>query len=283
MSERLVQARALVEALGLRPTVGEHASARYGYLAGSDDERAADFNAAVGDPNVRALFTLRGGYGAMRVLDRLDYDGLRADPKIVLGYSDITAILNAVTARAGLVTFHGPLADASQFTAQGINWLRRALMDPRPIGTLESPQAGTIVAGSACGRLVGGNLSLICALLGTPYALDFRGAVAFFEEIREAPYRIDRMLTQLMLSGAFEGAAGIAVGTCVDCDPSAEDAEFSLSLLEMLRDRLQALGKPAFYGAQIGHLPEQRTLPIGVRATLDANARTLTIEEAGVV
>jgi muramoyltetrapeptide carboxypeptidase len=170
----------------------------------------------------------------------------------------------------------------SQFTERETQWLRRVLMEPRPIGTLTAPEAVTLVSGAARGRLVGGNLSLISALLGTPYALDFRGGLVFIEDIGEAPYRIDRMLTQLRLSGALDVAMGIVVGTCVDCDPPKDAAEFSLSLLDVLRDRLRGLGKPVLYGAPIGHFPEQWTLPIGVTATLHADARTLTIEEAGV-
>lgn len=276
--QQLAEARAIVESLDLRVLVGKHALSHHGYLAGTDEERAADFNAAVRDPNVRAIFALRGGYGAMRLLEHIDYDALRADPKVLLGYSDITVLLNAVTARTGLVTFHGPVVAVWEPTPLALEWLRNALMSAQPLGKLTAPDALTITPGSAHGRLAGGNLSLISALSGTPYAVDFRDAIVLIEDIDELPYRIDRKLTQLRLSGALQSAAGFVVGTFLDCEAPEEAAPFSFSLEEVIRERLGDLGKPTIYRAPVGHIEEQWTLPIGATATLDASARTLTIE-----
>lgn len=272
--ERLAIAIERVEALGLRPRPGRHALDRHGYLAGTDDARVADINAALHDPDIRGIFALRGGYGTTRLLDAVDFAAFAGDPKVVIGYSDLTALLNALHARTGIVTYHGPVAAGSAFGANVVDWLRRALFD-ETIGTLSAPMAQTIRPGRARGRLIGGNLSLIAALGGTPYALDFKDAIAFFEEVDEAPYRIDRMLTQLRSSGSLRGVRGIVVGECRNCD-AAPDTPFESSLAYVLSDRLSDLGVPTIVGAPIGHIDEQWTLPIGARVELDADRKTLS-------
>ncbi len=212
--EQFARAEDVVRSLGLVPRIARYARQRRGYLAGSDDERASDFNDAVRDPEIRGIFALRGGYGTMRILDAIDYAALAANPKVVLGYSDLTAILNTITQRTGLVTFHGPVAALSPFTENESAWLRRALMRSEPLGELHDANAYAITGGTACGRLCGGNLSLVTSLLGTPYEIDTSRAILLIEEVDEAPYRIDRMLTHLRLSGALSRAAGILVGRC---------------------------------------------------------------------
>ncbi len=281
--EDLQRACAAVEALGLRPRVGANALERYGYLAGSDAQRAEDFNVAARDPDIRAIFALRGGYGTLRILDLLDYGALRADPKVLLGYSDLTALLNAVSARSDLVTFHGPVAAISPFTPMVVEALRRAICVARPLGTLHVPEMETICGGTARGRLAGGNLSLLAALIGTPYAVDTLGTLLFFEDVDEAPYRIDRMLTQMRLSGGLGVAAGIVAGRFHNCDvPEEARTPGSFGSAQAIDDRLRDLAVPSLRGALIGHIEEQWTIPIGAWATLDADARTLTIEEAAV-
>lgn len=255
-----------VRDLGFVPRLGDHVRKNRGYLAGSDEERAADFNAAARAADLRGIFALRGGYGTMRLLDAIEYDALRADPKAVLGYSDLTALLNAITQRANIVTFHGPVAALSQFTAEETQWLRAAVAAAAPIGELHAPEAKALIPGVARGRLAGGNLSLIAALEGTPYAVDTRGAILLIEDVDEAPYRIDRMLTQLRLSGALQRAAGVIAGGFTNCG----DYE------QVLRDRLGDLGIPVLLDVPSGHIEQQWTLPIGARATLDASRRTLT-------
>lgn len=266
---RLESARATVEALGLRTRVAPNAMERRGFLAGSDAQRLADLNGALRDPQVRGIFALRGGYGTMRILDAIDYAGLAADPKVVLGYSDLTAPLNAITQRTGLVTFHGPVAALSQFTAAETAWLRRAVMQTQPLGELQSADTHILAAGDARGRIAGGNLSLIAALAGTAFEVDTAGALLVIEEVDEAPYRIDRMLTQLRLSGALERAAGILVGRCANCDVDEQHPYAEMPLAETLRDRLSDLGVPVLTQLPIGHAGEQWTLPIGMPARIE--------------
>ena len=267
------RAQEMVRALGLVPRVGAYAKAsELGYLAGTDEQRASDFNEAARDPLVRGIFALRGGYGSMRILDRIDYVALANDPKVILGYSDLTAALNAITRQTGLLTFHGPLAALSQFSALETQALRAALMRAEPLGVLQAPQARTLIPGAASGRIAGGNLSLIAALIGTPYEIDTDGALLVLEDVDESPYRIDRMLTQLRMNGALSRAAGIIAGGWTNCGVTDE----------LLRDRLGDLAIPILTETLIGHIDEQWTLPIGARATLDAQARTLTFDEPAV-
>ena len=268
-----------MKALGLAPIVGPHAHERYGYLAGRDADRIADFNWAIRNPHVRAIVALRGGYGTTRILDELDYDGLHASPKVVMGFSDMTAVLNAIARRSNLVTFHGPVAARESHYGTGTrSFIERAWMSRAPIGTLHSSNAQTLHGGRATGRLAGGNLSLIAALCGTPYAVATSGSLLIIEETEESPYRIDRMLTQLRMAGAFSGARGI-LGGAFNKIPAGGA---TLTLDTVLTDRLGSLGKPAVFDTPIGHIEEQWVLPIGLPATLDASAHTLTIDESAV-
>ena len=267
-----------VESLGLKVRLGKNASDQDGYLAGTDAQRAADFNEMARDRGVRGIIALRGGYGTMRILDHLDYRALAADPKVILGFSDMTAVVNAIALRSGIVTFHGAVAALSTFTAVETAYLERALMSREPIGTLHAAGSTRLRGGRATGPLAGGNLSLVCALAGTPYAIPARGAILFLEETHEEPYRVDRMLQQLRLGGYFRDAAGIAFGACSHCDASGP----ALSLPDIYADTFGAANRPALYGAQIGHIRDQWVLPVGVAATLDADAGTLSIRESAV-
>jgi muramoyltetrapeptide carboxypeptidase len=269
--EEFARAKRVVESLGLVPRLGRNAAKHDGYLAGSDDQRAADFNEAARDPKVRGIFALRGGYGTMRILDAIDYAALAGDPKVVVGYSDLTALLNAIAQRTGLVTFHGPVAALSQFGADETEWLRRAVMSAAPIGELVAGGVHTMSGGGARGHLRGGNLSLVTALIGTPYAIDTAGALLVLEEVDEAPYRIDRMLTQLRLSGALAKAAGILIGRCRNCDVDAEHPYAAMPFARVLWDRLGDLGVPVLSDLPIGHDGEQWTIPIGLEAELHGN------------
>lgn len=259
----------MVRSLGLVPRLGARARRKDGYLAGSDEERAADFNEAVRDPQVRGVFALRGGYGTMRILDALDYDALAADPKVLLGYSDLTALLNAVTQRTGLVTFHGPVAALSDFTENETAWLRRAVLQLEPLGELACDEASVIADGNAQGRVRGGNLSLVSALEGTPFEIDTAASILVLEEVDEAPYRIDRMLTQLRLSGALARVAGVLVGRCARCGVNEDHPYAAMPLERTLRDRLGDLGVPVIAELPIGHAGEQWTLPIGLDARIE--------------
>jgi muramoyltetrapeptide carboxypeptidase len=266
--------------LGLEPVLGAHVRAQDGYLAGSDAARADDFNRMARDASVRAIVALRGGYGTMRILETLDFDAIRSDPKIVMGYSDITAIVNAIATRSGVVAFHGPVAaHGSSYTGKAREYFERTLVSPDPVGTLHIAHPRRISAGRARGRLAGGNLSLVSSLTGTPFAIPGNDALFFFEETHEAPYRIDRMLTQLQLSGALRDARGVLVGTCTDCVDDGPTPPADAVIASCLRP----LGVPVVANAPIGHIATQWIVPIGVRAELDADAATLTLLEAAVV
>lgn len=273
-------AREALEALGLRVALGAHAGARRGYLAGDDAARAADLNAAFADPAIRGIVCVRGGYGAMRLLPRLDYAAVRRDPKPVLGYSDITALLCGLAAQTGLVGFHGPVA-AGSWPAFNAAQFRQLLLE-RALPEYANPQERgddllvrqnrtvTITGGRARGPLVGGNLAVLAALVGTPYLPEFDGAILFLEDVGEAPYRIDRMFATLRLAGLLDRVAGVVFGQCTDCKPG--DGYGSLTLEQILDDYLRPLGIPAYRGAQIGHLREQFIVPVGGQVELDADA-----------
>ena len=288
---RIALAREQLEAIGLQVKVGAHAYARDSYLAGSDEERAADLDAMFADPEVRGIFCFTGGWGSPRVLPRLDFERIRRHPKALIGFSDITALLNAVHQRTGLVTFHGPVADGD-LKPWTLEQLRRVVMSAAPIGALANPPKKddelvprayrilTLRAGRAAGKLVGGNLSLVAALMGTPWEIDTQGAILLLEDVHEELYRVDRMLTQLHQGGKLAAAAAVVVGYCSECPPG-EGASFSFE--QILRHWLEPLGVPAMAGLAFGHLPEKLTLPIGLPATVDTEAGTLTCDQAAVV
>jgi muramoyltetrapeptide carboxypeptidase len=258
------------------------------------NERLEDLHAMFRDPEVKAVFALRGGYGSPQLLDRIDYDLIRRHPKIFLGFSDITALHLAIHKRAGLVTFHGPNV-ASGFSAYTQQHFLRALFETAPLGRLTNPPETNelrpahalraIRPGTATGQLTGGNLSLIVATMGTPYEIETRGKIFFIEDVGEEAYRVDRMLTQLRLAGKFDQAAGVIFGECAGCGPGDYKPSTAIpyTLGEVLDNILGGLKIPVLSGLTIGHTTDQLTLPLGLMATLDATKGTLEIKEAGVV
>jgi muramoyltetrapeptide carboxypeptidase len=275
---------------GLRPKFSSNVRKRNGYLGGSVEERLADLHAMFADPEIRGIFCIRGGYGSGQLLDRIDYDLIRRNPKVFVGYSDITALHLAIHKRTGLVTFHGPVP-VSKFTPYSQESFRKAIFSPQPIGTLTNPPESNrlrpahrlraIGAGTRRGRLMGGNLSLISALMGTPFEPDCRDRILFLEDVDEPPYSLDRMLTQLRLAGKLDQAAAIIWGECSKCTGGAFDGGMSVG--EVVDAILAPLNKPVLAGLTIGHTDDQLTLPLGLMATLDAGKGTLTIEEAAVI
>lgn len=266
---------------GWEPAPGEHVRKRHGYLSAPDEDRAEDLNAALADDSVDAVWCLRGGYGVMRILDAVDWGALERHPKPVIGFSDNTA-LHLPIQRLGIVSFHGPHPATKELTGFSADGLLRALTSTEAAGVLPFPEDGgraeTIAGGAAEGRLVGGNLSLVAATLGTPYAIDARGAILFLEEVGEAPYRVDRLLSQLRLAGVLDGVAGIALGGFTETG----DDQHSPGVLDVLRDLLGGRGVPVAHGFPFGHVDDNWTLPVGVRARLDADAGTLELLEPGV-
>jgi muramoyltetrapeptide carboxypeptidase len=289
--EDLLLAKRTVEHFGLKPKIGRHVGRKNGYLAGTIQERIDDLHAAFSDPEVKAVFCTRGGYGAAMLLDKIDFNLIRRHPKIFIGYSDITALHLGIHQKAGLVTFHGPTA-LSRFTDYTVDLFRRAILSPQPLGTLGNPKESdplrpryltrTMVGGKATGQLIGGNLTLIATTMGTPWELQTDGKLLFLEDVDEQPYSMDRMLTQLRLAGKFKNIKGLILGDCTDCRPRDFKPSFSstLTLGEVYDQILGDLKVPIVTGMTIGHTADQITLPLGIRATLDADAATLTLEES---
>lgn len=289
--EDLLLARRTVEYFGLKPKLGRNVGKKNGYLAGTIQERVDDLHAAFSDPEVKAIFCTRGGYGAAMLLDKIDFGLIARNPKIFAGYSDITALHLGIHQKAGMVTFHGPVA-LSSFSDYTVEHFRRAILSSQPIGTLANPRESnplrpryltrTMSGGKATGQLIGGNLTLIATTMGTPWEIQTDGKLLFLEDVDEQPYSMDRMLTQLRLAGKFRNIRGLILGQCTDCRPRDYKPSFNstLSLGEVYDQVLGDLKVPVVSGMTIGHTSDQLTLPLGVRATLDADAATLTIEEA---
>ena len=290
--EDLLAAMDLLRSLGFEAKAAPNLARRNQYLAGTDQQRADDLNALFADDEVDAIFCVRGGYGSGRLLRMLDYDMIAQNPKVLMGYSDITAILNAINQHSGLVTFHGPIAGAN-FSTYTYNQYRRVLIEPSTPTRIGEPPAfeggpgiverenrlTPIVPGRAEGRLVGGNLSLLVTLLGTPYEPDFRDAILFLEDVSEPPYSVDRMLTHLWLAGRLEQCAGIVFGKFTEADYDSN----TFSMEQVIRDRCEPLGIPTLRGVMIGHVEDQTVVPLGVRARLDVEAGTLELLETGVI
>jgi len=262
-----------VRSFGWEPLVGEHVRKQSGYFAGMDADRLHDINAAFENDDVDAIWCLRGGYGTLRLLASIDYPALRRRPRPVIGFSDITALHSAIHRQCGIVTFHGPTA-RSKITRFSHESLARALVEQSdPCGA--APRARVLRAGRATGRLVGGNLALITALIGTPYAPDFNGAILVLEDIGEAIYRIDRMLRQLILAGALERCTAIVAGDFRP--PRGEATTDDRTLDEVLTEAATLAGIPCVAGAPFGHIADQWTIPLGATAELDTDARTLRV------
>ncbi|MGB3511603.1 MAG: LD-carboxypeptidase [Microcoleaceae cyanobacterium] len=268
--------------LGLKVKVATHTLDQYGYLAGKDIDRATDINTMFADDEVQALITTRGGWGSSRILPLLDYNVIRQNPKIIIGYSDITALLLAIYARSGLVTFHGPSGTSvwNKFTVdylKSILFEGKAIMLPAPTNIVE-----TIRGGKARGGLVGGNLSVLAAMVGSGYLPDWRGKILFVEEVGEDVYRVDRMLTQLSLAGVLQKLQGFVFGQCIKCLDEKDDFP-TLTLWQVLLDHIQPLGIPAWYGTKIGHIRDKFTVPLGVEVEIDSDRGMIQMLENAVL
>ncbi len=278
----LSEARASLGALDLVVETKGEPTAKLRYLAGPDETRAEALHEAFADPDVRAIFALRGGYGTTRLLPLLDLDLIRANPTIFVGSSDVTALLTALVQQAGLVAFHGPSATEPFYRESDPEVLKRfwsLLSVPEPLGEVRPSGLRVLRGGRARGRLMGGCLSLLAATAGTPWQLNARGAVLFLEDVDEAAYRIDRMLTQLSQAGALEGVVAVVVGEMVRCPvPQGE----SWSLDDVILDRLGHLDVPILAGFPAGHGRNEVVLPLGVEVEVDAEAGLLTVLEASV-
>lgn len=277
-----------LESLGFHVRLGENFYGRHGYFAGEDEARANDVNTFFADPDIRMIFA-RGGWGSARILPLLDFDAIANNPKVLLGYSDATALINGVHARTGLVTFHGP-SPLDRFSA---DYFRRIVMEGQA-ATMQNlaetderklvqtdHRLQTIRGGRASGRILGGNLTVLTAILGSQYVPEFDNAILFLEDVNEAVYRVDRMLTQLSLAGILGKIRGFVFGRCTECGPGTGFG--SLTLEQVLKEHIERLDVPAFSGSMIGHIEQQFTIPLGVDVEIDADAGTIRMLETAVI
>lgn len=282
-----------LENLGFKVQPGEAVLGKHGYLGGNDKQRADDVNKMFTDEKINGIFCSRGGYGCSRILPLLDYNLIKNNPKALIGYSDITALFYGIYSQTSLVGFHGPVG-ISTFNEYSVNLFNDVLMSPKKETVLQNAdetntapeyQKEIVRSGTAEGILVGGNLSIMVSLIGTPYDVDSKDKIYFIEEVSEEPYRIDRMLTQMIQAGKFDNAAGIALGVFSKCHPreSISGIGNSFSLMEVIYDRLFDLGIPVVYGMSFGHITNKMTLPVGIQAKLNVDEFTLTLLESAVI
>jgi len=282
----------LLESLGFKVKLGEISRKLYegGMLSAPDEVRARELQWAFGDDEIAGIIAGAGGYGTLRLLDKIDYKLIAANPKVLVGFSDLTALLNSIYKLTQLVVFHGPMVaidfgqeKPSNYT---IDWFKRAVMQPSPLEKIEQPEGAPpvkcVVEGEGRGKIIGGNLTLLVRLLGTRFEPDFSGKIVIIEEVGEDPYEIDGMLTQLILHGGIKNASGIVFSQCVDC-PVPERAGRPINRITLeavIKERLEKIGVPSIYNFNAGHNVDKPTLPIGVEAKLDAYRAELRIIES---
>jgi len=272
-----------LQSLGFKTIFGKTVYQKKGYLAGSDDFRANEFNQFIKNKSVKAIIAMRGGWGCARILDKIDYDSIRSNPKIIMGYSDITSLLIAITKETGLITYHGPVGYSSwktfsilQFTSILVNAKPITMHNPPNYSTLK-----TLTKGVSQGELVGGNLSVLTAMIGTNFEPNWQNKILFLEETGEEPYRIDRMLWQMKQAGVFKQINGLVLGAFNKCDP--EEPEKSFSLEEVLNQHFYTTTFPVYKGAAFGHIVPKFILPIGLKVEIDANKFSIKMLSPAVV
>ncbi len=274
-----------IRQMGYKVKEGKHAREKHGYLAGTDDQRAEDLNTMFAEPSVKAILPFRGGWGCNRILDKIDYQTVRDHPKALIGFSDITSLLLAIYTKTGLVTFHGPVAKSiwTHFTTDHF----RKVTGNRGEHTLsikerlsESYNSFRMVSpGTARGRLLGGNLTVLTAMIGSDYLPDFNNSILFIEDVGEDIYRIDRMLTQLKLSGILDQISGFILGQCTACD---ESQPYGFSLEEIIDQHIKPLQRPDLSGIPVGHIDHMLTLPIGIQAEINVQKGSISFLEEAV-
>ena len=291
--QQLEESKINISSLGFSVVAAKNILKRFGYFAGTDKERADDLHEMFRNKKIDGIVCVRGGYGCARVLDFLDFNLIRHNPKMLIGYSDITALLYGIFSQTGLTGFHGPVA-TSTFNEFSVNNFKNVLMNPQRQISLHSAvedaakseyKPFAIRSGKAKGKLVGGNLSIVASLIGTKYDVDTKGKIIFLEEVGEEPYRVDRMLTQMIQAGKFKHASGVALGIFTKCESKPDESGIanSFSISEVLRERLFQLGIPVLYGLSFGHVVNKFTLPFGINVELDVDNQMLTLLEKAVV
>ncbi len=276
--EKIEKAVTNLESLGLKAREGKYIREKYGYTAGKDHERISDIHWAFSDDDVDAVWCVRGGYGCTRLLPYLDYKLIKKNPKILIGYSDITALHMAIFKKTGLTTFHGPVG-SSEFTPYTVEYLQKMLFTPiigQPIQHQDPAKVITLSEGEAKGKLIGGNLSLLSAMCGTKYLPSAKGKIVFLEDIEEKPYSVDRMLIQLEQAWNLKKAKGILLGEFSDCD---SDSDRSLTLRETLDNHFKDCGIPVLYNVPLGHIDDQATYPIGIKVKMNTGTKEIVLLE----
>ena len=286
-NEKIEKGVRYLEQLGYRVKLGKYVTQVLGYLAGTDDQRVSDFNEMLRDKNVKAIFALRGGYGTPRLLKRVDYAAARRNPKIIVGYSDLTALQLALFKKIGLVTFSGPMVAVEMWNAMDPyteEHFWRILTSTKEIGAMLSPENEPLRLmnpGKTEGRLLGGNFSLMASLMGTPYLPNLAKSLLVLEDVDEAPHRIDRMFAQLHNAGVLKKISGLILGKFTDCVPS-DPAKPHLTVEQVLQDVSQRVKCPVISNFQYGHIPRKLTVPLGLKARIDSAKGLIEVEEAGV-
>jgi muramoyltetrapeptide carboxypeptidase len=289
--EEVELAKEALQVMGFKVKIGEHLFDRYGYLAGKDEDRARDINMMFADKNINCIMAMHGGWGCARLLPLLDYDTIQKNPKIFIGYSDITALLLGIYSQTGLITFHGPVG-SSTWNNFSVEYFKNVLIDGLPTRMSNPIKKGdslvqmedrtrTIFGGKATGKLIGGNLTVLSHIMGSTYLPDCKDAILFIEDVNEEVYKMDRMITQLKISGILNQLKGFVFGKCSDCNPS-KGGYGSLTLEDVLEDHIKPLKIPAFSGAMIGHIKDKFTVPIGIEATIDADEGIIKLKESAV-
>lgn len=288
----VLRAEEMLESMGFNVRLGAHVNETKGFFAATEEHRIADFNGMFYDDEIDAIFVTQGGYGSAQILGGIDYDAIRANPKIFTGFSDITSIHLAIYRKAGVMTFHGP--GMTRFTSEDLSEYTRkqffkAISTPEPLGEIELADKKkwlySVAPGVCEGELVGGNLTLVCATLGTPYEIDTRGKILFLEEVDTEPWIMDHCFSHLRNAGKFEGIAGIVIGECNNCDPNIFDPGYysDTDIEDVFNYYCANLGVPVLYGLPLGHTQDTATLPMGAFARLDSDEKKLTVLESGVI
>jgi len=273
----------ILKGIGFNVVLGKTLKEKFGYFAGTDEFRANEINSFFADKNIKGIFCMKGGWGCARILDKIDYNIIQKNPKVLIGFSDITTLLIAITAKTGLITFHGPVGNSgwNDFTKTVFSNVTM-VSNPYnyPVNPFNEDKIITVNSGIASGELFGGNLTVLSGIIGSTYLPEWKNKILFLEEAKEEPYSIDRMLTQLKLAGILNSISGFVFGKCAKCD--AEEPLKAFTFQEVILQHIKPLGIPAFCGAMIGHIENKLTVPLGINATIDADKGTIKLDENAV-
>ncbi len=273
----------ILKGFGYRVVLGKTLYEKFGYFAGTDEFRAKELNDFFADKTIKAIFCMKGGWGCARILDKVNYEQIKNNPKILIGFSDITSLLIAITTKTGLITFHGPVGN-SGWNDYTKNVFNEVCIKGSAYSYSENPitedKIVTINKGTAYGQLIGGNLTVLSSIVGSSYLPNFKNKILFLEEAKEEPYSIDRMLTQLKLCGVLDEISGFVFGKCAKC--LAEEPLKAFTFDEVIQQHIKPLGIPAFYGTMIGHIENKFTIPIGINATIHADTGSIKLLETAV-